>query len=60
MAGRRETKRRHLSVTGTVGVLRAAARIGLLNLADALDRLRRTNFRFEKELLDRLIRGEEV
>jgi hypothetical protein len=40
MGGRREARRRHLSVTGTVGVLRAAAKLGLLDLRDALERLR--------------------
>ena len=33
---------------------------GLLDFRDVLDRLRNTNFRIEKGLLDRLIRGEEV
>jgi predicted nucleic acid-binding protein len=60
MSGRREARRRHLSVTGTIGVLRAAAKLGLLDFRDALERLRRTNFRIEKEFIDRLIRGEEV
>lgn len=60
MGGRREAARRHLFVTGTIGVLRAAAKLGLLDFRDALDRLRNTTFRIEKGLLDRLIRGEEV
>jgi predicted nucleic acid-binding protein len=60
LRGRRVAERRHLSVTGTIGVLRAAAKLGLLDLRDALQRLRRTNFRAEEEFFDRLIRGEEV
>jgi len=58
--GRREAARRHIRVTGTIGVLRAAAKSGLLDLRDALERLRRTNFRIEKDFLDRLIRGEDI
>jgi hypothetical protein len=60
MGGRYEAARRHLSVTGTIGVLRAAAKLGLLDFRDALDRLRGTNFRIAKGLLDRLQRGEEM
>jgi len=55
LAGRREAERRHLRVTGTVGVLRAAARIGIINLKDALDRLRMTNFHMSQKLYDQLI-----
>lgn len=60
LRGRREAIRRQLRVTGTIGVLRAAAKIGLLDLRDALQRLGHTNFRIEKALLDRLIDGEEI
>jgi predicted nucleic acid-binding protein len=35
--------------TGTLGILDLAARRGLINLGDALDRLRRTNFRYRSE-----------
>jgi predicted nucleic acid-binding protein len=40
-------------------VLRDAGRAGLLNLKDALARLRQTNFHVSEELLDRLLRDEE-
>ena len=60
MDGRREARRRNLPVTGTIGVLRAAAKLGLLDFQDALDRLRGTTFRMEKEFLRRLIQGEEI
>jgi predicted nucleic acid-binding protein len=60
MGGRREAERLRLSVTGTIGVLRAAAKVGLLDLHDALDRLLQTNFRIDKEFLHRLIRDEQV
>jgi len=58
LRGRQEAERRHLVVTGTIGVLRAAANLGLLDLRHALERLRRTNFRMEKALFERLMRGE--
>jgi predicted nucleic acid-binding protein len=57
--GRREAERRKLHFVGTLGVLRDAGRAGLLNLKDALARLRQTNFHVSEELLDRLLRDEE-
>lgn len=39
-----------LTVTGTIGVLEAAAARNLLDLPATLERLRRTNFRFEEGL----------
>jgi len=44
-----------LGVTGTLGILQRAARRGLLNLADAFDRLKRTNFRYRQEIMDKLL-----
>ena len=44
-----------LDVTGTLGILQRAARRGLLNLADAFDRLKRTNFRYQQEIMDKLL-----
>jgi predicted nucleic acid-binding protein len=43
-----------LEVSGTLGVLVRAARKGVLNLAEAFDRLKTTNFRYRQEILDRL------
>ena len=60
LRGRREATRRHIRVTGTIGVLRAAAKIGLIDLGNALERLGRTNFRIEKALLDRIVRGDQM
>lgn len=40
-AGRAEAKRRHLRVTGTLGVLRSAAEQGLVAVPDLLERLNR-------------------
>jgi len=46
-----------LGVTGTLGILQRAARLGLLNLAEAFDRLKRTNFRYRQETLDELLQN---
>ena len=42
-AGRAEAKRRHLRVTGTLGVLRAGAEQGLVKVPDLLERLKGTS-----------------
>lgn len=49
-AARTLARHRGLEVAGTLGVLREAAQAGLLKLTDALDLLRRTNFRASPEL----------
>ena len=54
-AGRTEAERRHLNVTGTLGVLADAHLAGLLNFDSALARLRATNFRLSAEV-ERLVR----
>ena len=56
--GRIEAMRLNLSVVGTVAVLQSASKIGLLNLKDALIRLRSTNFRIPNELFDLVLRDE--
>jgi predicted nucleic acid-binding protein len=50
-AGRAEARRRNLRVTGTLGVLRAGADAGLLDVPDALNQLRSTNFYVDEALL---------
>lgn len=55
MDGRKEAERRKLHFVGTIGVLQAAAKRGLVNLKDALARLRATNFYIAQELIDRLV-----
>ncbi len=44
-----------LDVTGTLGVLQRAAKRGLLDLADAFDQLKSTNFRYRQETMDKLL-----
>lgn len=41
--------------TGTLGILDLAAKRGLIDLRDALDRLKRTNFRYRQAILDALL-----
>jgi predicted nucleic acid-binding protein len=50
-AGRAEAKRRSLRVTGTLGVLRAAAERGLVNGPELVARLKATNFYADEALL---------
>ena len=50
--------RKGFRVAGTLGVLSMASRRGLLNLADAFDRLKRTNFHYRQELMDQFLREE--
>jgi predicted nucleic acid-binding protein len=49
--GRKEAERRQLRVTGTLGVLAAAHRIGLLSLDSAIERLSHTTFYVSPRLL---------
>ena len=48
---RRVAMEHGLSITGTLGVLAEAARRGLLDLPDAIDRLRRTDFKIAETIL---------
>jgi predicted nucleic acid-binding protein len=49
--GRAEAKRRNLRVTGTLGVLRTAAELGLVNVPDLIARLKDTSFYADDVLL---------
>ncbi len=48
-------RRKGFTVTGTLGVLGLAAQRGLLNLAEAFDCIKRTNFRYRQETMDALL-----
>lgn len=52
---RKEAIRRKLSVIGTLGVLRNAARAKLLSLPEALSRLQDTSFYVASELIQALL-----
>ena len=51
-AGRAEARRRHLRVTGTLGVLRTAAEHGLVNVPDVVTRLKATSFYVDDALVN--------
>lgn len=53
--GRREAKRRDLPVIGTLGILREAAELGLLDMKSALDRLKETSFHISPSLLSAIL-----
>jgi predicted nucleic acid-binding protein len=57
---RQEAQRRQLSVTGTVGVLAAGSKKGLVSLDKALDRLGQTNFRISPDILNRLKQAQNL
>ena len=46
---------RGFDVTGTLGILRLAAQESLIDIADTLDRLKGTNFRYRQEMIDDLL-----
>jgi predicted nucleic acid-binding protein len=50
-AGRAEARRRHLRVTGTLGVLRAGAERGVVDVPDLIERLRSTTFYLDETLV---------
>ncbi|HLJ49276.1 MAG TPA: DUF3368 domain-containing protein [Bryobacteraceae bacterium] len=50
-----EARRLGLAVTGTLGVLKRGAELGLIKLPPVITRLRQTNFRVDPALLDRLL-----
>jgi predicted nucleic acid-binding protein len=53
--GVRTARNKGFRVIGTLRVLQLAAERRLLNLADSFERLKRTNFRYRQEILDRLL-----
>jgi predicted nucleic acid-binding protein len=59
MDGRREASKRRLHVIGTLGVLRMAGARGLLDVKQAIARLRDTNFYIDPKLLDRLLKDDQ-
>jgi predicted nucleic acid-binding protein len=54
--GRREAEKRGIPVMGTLGVLREASTLGLLDLRIAVKRLQTTNFYLAPEVLSRLLK----
>jgi predicted nucleic acid-binding protein len=56
--GRREAEKRGIQVMGTLGVLREAATLGLLDLRIAVKRLQATSFYLAPEVLTRLLKDQ--
>ncbi len=52
-AGRREANRRHIRVTGIVGVLLAAAERGFVDVPKVLNRLKATSFYIDDAVLEK-------
>jgi predicted nucleic acid-binding protein len=52
---RKEASRRHLPFIGTLGILRRAARLDLIDLPSALARLQQTTFYVHPELIQSLL-----
>lgn len=57
---REEAKRRNVSVIGTLGVLRNAARANLLLLPEALSKLQQTSFYVAQELIRSLLEEDAL
>jgi predicted nucleic acid-binding protein len=45
-----------IHVTGTLGLLARAAKLGIIDLSDAFARIKRTNFRYRQEIMDQFLR----
>jgi predicted nucleic acid-binding protein len=54
-AGSIAARARGLETLGTIGILARGARHDLVDLAEMFDRLKRTNFRYQPEMLDALL-----
>lgn len=50
-SGRVEARRRHLRVTGTLGVIRAGAKQDLVNVPEVLEKLRATSFYIDEAFI---------
>ena len=57
-AGRAVATELRVPHTGTLGVLQAAARMGLIDLREALHHLQRTNFRISESLILRMLAAQ--
>ncbi|BDC51534.1 hypothetical protein F183_A38500 [Bryobacterales bacterium F-183] len=53
--GRMAAVRLGIAWIGTLGILREASDLGLIDLEDAVERLRKTNFRLNQRLIDQLL-----
>jgi predicted nucleic acid-binding protein len=56
--GVRVARKKGFRVIGTLRVLQLAAQRGLLDLADAFERIKGTNFRYRQQVMDELLKEE--
>ena len=54
--GRQEAEKHQLAVTGTLGVLKAAAQQNIIDLPKVIDRLRQTSFREPTRIVEEMLR----
>lgn len=59
-AARQHAAARSLPATGTLGILKSAAGLGWIDLAQAFARLRQTNFRVSGKLLQELLDEDQL
>jgi len=57
--GVRVARSKGFRVIGTLGVLDLGARRGVLDIADAFERIKRTSFRYRQEIMDEFARTGE-
>ena len=57
--GRRMASDRGIPIIGTIGILDAAARQGLVELSDVLARLQQTNFRISRRMIQTLLENRD-
>jgi uncharacterized protein len=53
-----EAQRIGLPVVGTLNILKSASAKNLLNLAEAINALKQTSFRYSQKLIDEILGGE--
>jgi predicted nucleic acid-binding protein len=56
----RVARNKGFRVIGTLRVLELGARRGLLDLVDAFERIKRTNFRYRQEIMDELLNQQKI
>lgn len=59
-AARRIVVQRGLLITGTLGILEQAAELGLLNLPEVLQKLLRTNFRINADVIRQALESDSI
>jgi predicted nucleic acid-binding protein len=57
--GVRVAPRKGFRVIGTLGILNLGARRDLINLAEAFEQIKRTNFRYREELMAELLESDD-